>query len=137
MLNANSFKPDPEEGLCFVARVPESHATFMGLPMTVVTGYSSIVYKRLPPKEVARANVVMKYLPELIREAEKRLLEYANESTLMITTSDDIQNPHIWLNAEAESDAQWTIVVEMKDNDGYSWLIEFNGAEFRELWSAS
>lgn len=109
----------------------------MGLPMIVVTGYSSLVYKRLPPTEVARANVALKHLPELVRDAEKRLLEYANESTPMITTSDDIQNPHIWLDPEAESEAQWTIVVEMKDNDGYGWHIEFNGAEFRDLWSAS
>jgi len=50
---------------------------------------------------------------------------------------DDIQNPHVWLSGETDDPADWTLVVEMKDHDGYGWHIEFHSDRFKTIGSGN
>ncbi|MCX6850511.1 MAG: hypothetical protein NTY98_16450 [Verrucomicrobia bacterium] len=52
-------------------------------------------------------------------------------------TSEDIQHPHVWIDPEETDKTKWVIVVEMKDNDGFAWHIEFKGTEFHQIWAGS
>lgn len=132
-IGKSSFSTDPERGL--IAPVPAQYATFMGHPISIVVDRGGFSDDPVTKTEINQANAALKHLPGCVREAEAHLLKYAGDD--MVQSGNDIQNPHVWLSGETDDPADWTLVVEQEDNDGYGWHIEFHGNTFKTIWSGS
>lgn len=132
VITKESFVFDPENGLA--ASIPETYVNFMGLPVVIVLDRGGFIPPAPTNEDIERANDVLKLLPGCIAEVEARLLEYAGSE--MVEGGDDVANPQIFLADETDRGA-WTFVIEMKDNDGYGWHLEFHEDQFHEIWSGS
>ena len=107
----------------------------MGHALAIVVERDVFSGGAVTPAEIDQANRILKVLPNCVREAEIQFVEYAGSD--FVSSGDDIQYPHVWLSGETDDPADWSLVVEMKGNDGYGCHIEFHADKFKTIWAGN
>ena len=123
------------------AEIPPDRGTFLGRPTSLDIETTEEPRKSNPPRpteaELALARTILAALPAILAEAAR---QFTDDVTAEGDPGalDQVADPHAWisrLEMEEEGPAHWAFVVGRRDNDDFGYHLEFEGAEFRSIWS--
>jgi hypothetical protein len=79
--------------------------------------------------------LVLGGLPDVLAKAEWQYRQYNADAPDMIERA---ERPHVWLSRDllaAEGPMHWAFVVGIADAPDWGIHVEFEGLEFRRIWS--